>query len=298
MAATDTERLLEAFAAAGNRVDIKPGVTFKGGFTIKWGGGGSVLEIDEGATVSTATLVFNKGGGIVRIGRGATAKGRLEVGEGGEIRIGEGTFMNRICDIRGFEGGIVDIGRNCLFSDVKVQTSDMHSILDAATGKRTNPAAGIVIEDDVWLAEEVKVGKGVRIGTGSIIAAGSLVTRSIAPFCVAAGRPAKVIRAGVAWSRKRLKAETLPAPEFQPADIPFNKDILRHLVKTGHHALVEAVILAQNQEDLPLFARWYLVFVRHQLNRPQPEARAVLDQIIAEAPDHKAARALRARLGG
>ncbi len=52
--------------------------------------------------------------------------------------------------------------------------------------------APVVIEDDVWVAIGVIILPGVRIGRGSIIASGSVVTKSIPPFVLAAGAPAKI----------------------------------------------------------------------------------------------------------
>ncbi len=53
----------------------------------------------------------------------------------------------------------------------------------------------IVLEDDVWLATGVTVCAGVRIGRGAVIAAGSVVTKDIPAGVLAAGVPARVVRA-------------------------------------------------------------------------------------------------------
>lgn len=52
----------------------------------------------------------------------------------------------------------------------------------------------IKIEDDCWISSNTLILKGVTIGQASIIGGNSVVTRSIPPFCVAAGAPAKVIK--------------------------------------------------------------------------------------------------------
>ncbi len=52
----------------------------------------------------------------------------------------------------------------------------------------------IHLEDDVWLGSNVTVNKGVTIGEGTIVATGSVVTKSLPPFVLAAGNPAKIIR--------------------------------------------------------------------------------------------------------
>jgi maltose O-acetyltransferase len=47
---------------------------------------------------------------------------------------------------------------------------------------------------DVWIGTRVIILPGVEIGEGSVIGAGSLVSRSIPPFSVAVGVPARVVR--------------------------------------------------------------------------------------------------------
>ena len=52
----------------------------------------------------------------------------------------------------------------------------------------------VIIEEDVWCGANVTILKGVTIGRGSIIAAGAVVTKSIPPYSIAGGVPAKVIK--------------------------------------------------------------------------------------------------------
>ena len=60
--------------------------------------------------------------------------------------------------------------------------------------KRPEDDQDIVIEEDVWVGARAIILKGVRIGRGSIIAAGSVVTKSVPPYSIAAGVPARVIK--------------------------------------------------------------------------------------------------------
>jgi maltose O-acetyltransferase len=60
--------------------------------------------------------------------------------------------------------------------------------------KRPEDDIGIVIEDDVWVGSRAILTDGVTIGRGSIIGAGSVVTKSVPPYSIVAGVPAKVIR--------------------------------------------------------------------------------------------------------
>lgn len=51
----------------------------------------------------------------------------------------------------------------------------------------------IVIEDDVWLGANVTVLPGVTVGKCSVIGAGAVVTKSVEPYSIMAGVPARKI---------------------------------------------------------------------------------------------------------
>ncbi|WP_404324928.1 CatB-related O-acetyltransferase [Cobetia sp. UIB-001] len=61
----------------------------------------------------------------------------------------------------------------------------------------TKPPTSLVkteIGNDVWIGHGALILPGVKIGTGSIIAAGSVVTKSVEPYSIVGGNPAKFIR--------------------------------------------------------------------------------------------------------
>lgn len=60
----------------------------------------------------------------------------------------------------------------------------------------------VIIEEDVWIGSNVTLLAGVTIGRGSTIAAGAVVTKSIPPYCVAGGVPARVIK--FYWSLEQI----------------------------------------------------------------------------------------------
>lgn len=63
----------------------------------------------------------------------------------------------------------------------------------------------IKIEDDCWIGGNVTILPGVTIGKGTTVGAGSVVTKSIPPYSVVLGAPAKVVK-------------TLPTVEDELAD--------------------------------------------------------------------------------
>ncbi len=79
--------------------------------------------------------------------------------------------------------------------------------------KRPGDDEDIVIEDDVWLGARVTVLKGVRIGRGSVVGACSVVTRSLPPYSIAVGSPARVLRRRWDVETILLHEEALYPPE-------------------------------------------------------------------------------------
>jgi UDP-3-O-[3-hydroxymyristoyl] glucosamine N-acyltransferase len=83
----------------------------------------------------------------------------------------------------------VIIGPNCVIRDTDDHTIDAKQSFES-----------IDIKDNVWIGTNVTILKGVTIGEGAIIAAFSLVNKSVPPFSLAGGIPAKIIRENVKWT--------------------------------------------------------------------------------------------------
>jgi acetyltransferase-like isoleucine patch superfamily enzyme len=52
----------------------------------------------------------------------------------------------------------------------------------------------ITIDNDVWIGQHAALLGGIKIGTGSVVAAHSVVTKSVPPYAVVGGNPARIIR--------------------------------------------------------------------------------------------------------
>jgi acetyltransferase-like isoleucine patch superfamily enzyme len=112
------------------------------------------------------------------------------------LQIGANNFMNRDCYISCAHS--VLIGSNVLFGSNVFITDNYHGDTNLIDMNRfasfIKVAGSIVIEDGVWIGNNVCILPGSRIGKGSIIGANSIVNSFIAPYSVAAGSPAKIKR--------------------------------------------------------------------------------------------------------
>ena len=111
------------------------------------------------------------------------------------ISIGRRVSINDNVFINGYGG--VEIGDDCAIAFGTAILSEDHETGNLELPIRDQPKipGRIRIEDDVWIAANCTILRGVTIGRGSVIGAGSVVTRSVPPFSVAAGNPARVLRA-------------------------------------------------------------------------------------------------------
>jgi acetyltransferase-like isoleucine patch superfamily enzyme len=131
-------------------------------------------------------------------------------GEG--LAVGNDSNIGPYCYI-GCSGHIT-IGNHVMMSPRVSLYAENHNFADV---NRTMKSQGvtrepIVIEDDCWIASHSIVLAGVTIGRGSIVAAGSVVTRSVPPYSIVAGSPARVIR-----SRLEPGATSAPTPTADEA---------------------------------------------------------------------------------
>jgi acetyltransferase-like isoleucine patch superfamily enzyme len=194
--------------ATANHLDIDPSWA-KARINIKFEGQGSRVVIGPQSHISASTVLDLTlvDGSSVRIAGGGYLGGKTVIFAryGSEIDIGHGVRSNNSLTILAHERSLVTMGEGCLIaSNVNIYTSDMHSIIDVATGARINPAANVAIGARVWLGREAWVMKGVSIGAGSIVAGRAVVTRDVGENTLSAGVPARDIRTGVTWDYRLL----------------------------------------------------------------------------------------------
>lgn len=130
-------------------------------------------------------LCFEKVGATIRIGA--------------RTHIGGDTLIDSACAIE--IGDDVQIAFGVTMMDHNSHSVRFHErrndVLEWQQGRKDwthVPMAPIRIGDKAWIGASVIILKGVTIGEGAIVGAGSVVTKDVAPWTIAAGNPARLIR--------------------------------------------------------------------------------------------------------
>jgi acetyltransferase-like isoleucine patch superfamily enzyme len=117
------------------------------------------------------------------------------------ISIGENVQINDYVHIAASQS--VKIGNNVLMAS-KIFITDIshgsygldgiHDSPETRPKERSLTTRSVEIGDNVWIGEFVSILPGVTIGEGSVIGTMSVVSKSIPPYCIAVGSPAKAIK--------------------------------------------------------------------------------------------------------
>jgi len=129
------------------------------------------FQLGEDSTIEDFTTV-NNGVGDVIIG----SRTRIGIGNTliGPVKIGDDVMFAQNVVLSGLNHGYEDINTPISLQPVSVKQ--------------------IVVEDEVWIGANAVVTAGVTIGKHSIVAAGSVVTKSVPPYTIVGGNPAKPLK--------------------------------------------------------------------------------------------------------
>lgn len=111
------------------------------------------------------------------------------------IRIGNDVYIGRGACFSAKYG--ITIGNKVMFApNVTIRggnhnTGVVGRFMFDVRNKRAEDDQPIVIEDDVWIGAGAIILKGVTIGRGSVVGAGAVVTKSVTPYSIVAGVPAR-----------------------------------------------------------------------------------------------------------
>lgn len=126
-----------------------------------------------------------------------------------DLKIGNGAGIGANCSI---PSG-VSIGENVMMGiDILMFTNEhRHDDITIPMGAQgRTPVEPIVIGDDVWIGSRSLIMKGVHIGHGAIIAAGSVVTKSVPPYEIWGGNPARFLKSRLSGQQSAGEAAGRP----------------------------------------------------------------------------------------
>lgn len=124
----------------------------------------------------------------LKLGKGSLLYMGTEIRDPHQITIGSGTTIGHNCILDG-RGGL-QIGNNVNFSSEVMVWTMQHDHRSPTFGCMSAP---VVIEDYAWVSCRAILLPGVTIGKGAVVAAGAVVTKSVEPYTIVAGIPAKEI---------------------------------------------------------------------------------------------------------
>lgn len=154
------------------------------------------LYLYSGMPLVMGALRIEMGDGS-RVSGITTFSGRSSAAETPHLRIGSNVDVGWQCSIAVGSRVVLEdnvrLAGRCMLAGYPGHPLEARA--RAAGLPETDDQVGeIVLEENVWLATDVKVMAGVRIGRNTVVAAGSVVTRDLPPNVLAAGVPAKIIR--------------------------------------------------------------------------------------------------------
>jgi virginiamycin A acetyltransferase len=107
----------------------------------------------------------------------------------------------------------------------RVSTSpSKHSLFSHEQGNLSSYSKGdIIICNDVWIGANVSILDGITISNGAVIGLGSVVTKSVPPYAIVGGNPAKIIKyrfsEDIIARLEALKFWDLPIEDINKFDI-------------------------------------------------------------------------------
>lgn len=110
------------------------------------------------------------------------------------VEIGDRVWSNRFLTI--LSAGKLRIGHDTFIGSHVLITNENHGIVpgEISYGLQALTTSPVEIGHHCWIGDHSVILPGVTIGEYCVIGAGSVVTKSIPPFCIAVGNPARIVK--------------------------------------------------------------------------------------------------------
>jgi acetyltransferase-like isoleucine patch superfamily enzyme len=157
------------------------------------------IHIGDGTVVDDNCVLDAKGTGNrgIRLGSNVIlARNTILSCKDGDITIGDHTNIAINCLVHA--ESTVEVGAGVLVASycylIGGGSHDFDRVDVPIIQQDSVPPRGIVLEDGAWLGARVTVLDGVRVGRNAVVGAGAVVTADVAPYGIAVGMPARVVR--------------------------------------------------------------------------------------------------------
>lgn len=172
-------------------------------------GKGSMVRIGSKCRFRNLTIEVLGNNNVIEIADSVMVYERYYIsikGDNCHCVIGDKTTIGSASLFMEESGTNITIGEDCMLGrDVCLSTTDFHSVLDNATGKRINYPESVSVGNHVWLGYGVTLGKGTSVADNSVVGEHAMVTKKfIQPNICLVGIPAKIIRENINWNREKL----------------------------------------------------------------------------------------------
>ncbi len=124
----------------------------------------------------------------------------LYIGNYRNVCLGEGVCIGAHAHISAINAKFICKGNCAIAENLTVHTGNHARLVGKFVSEITEADKpqgydqDIIVEEDVWIGSNVTLLAGVTIGRGTTVAAGAVVARSMPPYCICGGVPAKFIK--------------------------------------------------------------------------------------------------------
>ena len=124
----------------------------------------------------------------------------INVGNYKNVYLGEGVCIGPNANISAHNAKFICKGHCAIAENLTVHTGNHARIVGSFVSdiRESNKPQGfdqdVVVEEDVWIGCNVTLLAGVTIGRGTTVAAGAVVAKTMPPYCICGGVPAKFIK--------------------------------------------------------------------------------------------------------
>jgi acetyltransferase-like isoleucine patch superfamily enzyme len=124
----------------------------------------------------------------------------IYVGNFKNIYFGDGVCLGAHAHISATNARFICKGHCAIAENLTVHTGNHARVVGrfvstiTEADKPTGYDQDIIVEEDVWIGSNVTLLAGISIGRGTTVAAGAVVSKSMPPYCICGGVPARFIK--------------------------------------------------------------------------------------------------------